>query len=212
MKELDKKIGPLKLWQWLVIGGGTGILIYLYEKKKSSEGINPEEEEKLLGALSRGGGGGGEGSTGSSGSSLPVPGLEGPAGAPGPAGPQGPVGEAPARTLEAQVENLEKQTQSLQSEVAKNNPPAKSHTSAPQALPKGYVKNKKGEAYRTVVKGNGIFHEYKNRTGPSKVVKIGTVHKAAPKPKRTSRPKPVAHKIAPKKHPVPKKKKEPVHR
>lgn len=209
MKGLEKKIGPLKLWQWIVIGGGTGVLVYLYEKKKSSEGVNPEEEEKLLGALSRAGGGGGEGSSGTSGATLPVPGLEGPAGAPGIAGP---AGENPARTLEAQVENLERQTQTLQSELTKNNPPAKSHTSTPQGLPKGYVKNSKGEAYRTVVKGNGIFHEYKNRSGPSKIVKVGTVHKPAPKPKRTTRPKPIAHKVAAKKAAAKKKKKEPVHR
>ncbi len=211
MKGLDKKIGPLKLWQWLVIGGGTGVLVYLYERKKSSEGVNPEEEEKLLGALSRAGGGGGEGSS-AGGSSLPVPGLEGPAGAPGISGPQG---ESPARTLEAQVENLEKQEQDLQAKQAaieaKNKPPTQSHNGAPHALPKGYVKNSKGEAYRTVIKGNNIFHEYKNRKGPSKVVRVGAVHKAKPPAKRP-KPKPVAHRVTAKKAPARKKKKAPVHR
>lgn len=212
MKELKKKVGPLELWQWVAILGGSALAFYLYEKKKSSSSeVNPEEEEKLLGALDKATGGGGSG--GGTETQTPVPSSPGPEGIPGVAGPPGeagPQGEAPSAGLEAQVNALEQ-------DVIKNQPAATSHTSAPQALPKGYVKNSKGEAYRTVVKGNGIFHEYLNRKGASKILKVGTVHKPKAPAKRVTKPKPVAKKVAVKKvaaktpaHHV--KKKEPVHR
>lgn len=186
MKELKKKVGPLELWQWILILGGSALAFYLYEKKKGEGSeVNPEEEEKLLGALDRAGGGGSGGGTetGSFGSQTPVPASVGPEGVPGiagPAGEAGPQGEAPSAGLESRVSAIEQ-------DQIKNQPPATSHTGAPQALPKGYVKNSKGEAYRTVVKGNGIFHEYKDRKGASKILKVGTVHKPPPK---TKRPKP----------------------
>jgi len=210
MKGLDKKLGPLKLWQWLVIGTGAGVAYYLYKKSHESKAeVNPEEEEKLLGALGRtGGGGGGEGSVGSTGSnSLPVPGPQGPTGEIGIAGPQGgqgPQGEAPSAGLEAKVNTL-------QEEIVKNNPPTTSHNGAPQALPKGEARNSKGEIYRTIVKGNNIYHEYLNRKGPSKILKVGERHVPAKKAKRP-KPTPVHRKVAPKHAPRKAKKREPVHR
>jgi hypothetical protein len=219
MNELKKKVGPLELWQWIAIVGGGALAYYLYERKKSSSEVNPEEEEKLLGALSKAGGGGGEGNTGSIGSTTAAPAAEGPKGEVGPAGGAGntgPQGEAPSAGLENQVAGLEAKTASLEQKL--NKPPATSHTSAAQALPKGYVKNSKGEAYRTVVKGKNIFHEYLNRKGPSKVLKVGTVHRTVKPAKRARKPKPIHKKItvkkAPAKHTEAKKekKKEPVHR
>jgi hypothetical protein len=216
MNELKKKVGPLALWQWIAILGGSALAFYLYEKKKGeTPEVNSEEEEKLLGALEKaGGGGGGEGNVGTSGSTAtPVPAATGPEGVPGiagPAGVAGPQGEAPSAGLEAKVSALEE-------DMVKNQPQTTSHTGGPQGLPKGYVKNSKGEAYRTVTKGNGIFHEYLNRKGASKILKVGTVHKPAAKTKRVVKPKPVAKKVAPKKvAPKPaahkEKKTEPVHR
>lgn len=208
MKELDKKLGPLKLWQWMVIGGGTGVAYYLYEKNKGSQAeVNPEEEEKLLGALDRSAGGGGSGGGEAGSGQLGVPGTVGPAGEAGiagPAGNQGPQGEAPSAGLESKVSALEE-------DLVKNNPPTTSHTGAPQALPKGEHRNGKGEIFRTVVKGNGIFHEYANRKGPSRILKVGTVHKPKAKTKRP-KPTPVHKKVAAKHVAVKPKKKEPVHR
>lgn len=210
---LRKKVGPLEVWQYVAIGTSAGFMYWLYKKKKSETSeVNPEEEEKLLGALDKGaGGGGGEGTAGSV-NPTTAPAAEGPKGEAGPAGPAGspgPQGEAPSAGLEAQVNALEE-------DLVKNQPPTQTHNGAAQALPKGYVKNSKGEAYRTVVKGNGIFHEYLKRTGASKILKVGTVHKPAKPAKRVTKPKPVAHKIAvqkaPAKHAAAKaKKKQPVH-
>jgi hypothetical protein len=220
MKELKKKVGPLELWQWILILGGSALAFYLYEKKKGeTPEVNSEEEEKLLGALEKAGGGGGSAGTetGSFGSQTPVPASVGPEGVPGiagPAGEAGPQGEAPSAGLEAKVNALEE-------DVVKNQPPTTSHTGAPQALPKGEFKNaQNGLIERTFTKGNGVFHEYvTGGKGIKKgtVFKVGTVHKPAAKPKRVVKPKPVAHKVAAKKvaakTPAHKeKKKEPVHR
>jgi hypothetical protein len=109
----------------------------------------------------------------------------------------------------------------LEQDVIKNQPPAGTHTGAPQALPKGEFKNaQNGLTERTFTKGNGIFHEYvTGGKGIKKgtVYKVGTVHKPKTPAKRVTKPKPVAKKVAAKKvaaktpaHHV--KKKEPVHR
>lgn len=208
---LKKKVGPLEIWQYVTIGTGAGLMYWLYKKKTASKAeVNPEEEEKLLGALDKGtgggGSGGGEGSAQGTGQ-IGVPGSPGPAGEvgiAGPAGISGPQGEAPSAGLEAKVSALEE-------DRVKNNPPSGSHNGAPQALPKDESRNGKGEIFRTIVKGNGIFHEYLNRKGPSKLVKVGTTHKP---PKKTKRPKPTpAHKKVTAHHvPVKPKKREPVHR
>jgi hypothetical protein len=210
MKELDRKLGPLKLWQWGLIGGGTVLAYYLYEKHKGSGAeVNPEEEEKLLGGLEKAGGGGGSGgSEGSTSQTVPST-STGPEGAPGIAGPsgepggQGPQGEAPSAGLEAKVSALEE-------DQVKNNPPTGSHNGAAQALPKGEFRNN-GAVERTFVKGNGIFHQY--LSGPKKgtVFRVGTVHKPAKKTKRVTKPAPLHKKVAAKKVAHPAKKKEPVH-
>jgi hypothetical protein len=213
MKALDKRLGPLKLWQWGLIGGGTVLAYYLYEKDKEAKAeVNPEEEEKLLGALDKGAGGGGsggsEGNTTSTG--TPVPAAEGPKGQEGMAGPAGiagPAGEAPSAELEAKVSALEE-------DQVKNNPATSSHNGAPQALPKGEFRNN-GAIERTFTKGNGIFHQY--LSGPKKgtVFRVGTVHKPKAKTKRVKKPTPVHKKVVAKKPPPKKahvKKKEPVHR
>jgi hypothetical protein len=212
MKELQKKLGPLKLWQWLVIGGGTGVAYYLYKKHQESKAeVNPEEEEKLLGALERSGGGGsGGGETGGNTGSLNVPSTPGPEGAPGPAGVQGPSGEVPSAGLEARVNALEE-------DRVKNNPPTGSHNGAPHGLPKGESRNAKGEIFRTVARGNKIYHEYINRKGPNRLVKIGEKHTLhADRLGRTIRkrpkPTPVHKKVNAKHVPHKAKKREPVHR
>jgi hypothetical protein len=195
MKGLEKKVGPLKLWQWGIIVGGTGLAYYLYERKKAtSSEVNPEEEEKLLGALSKAGGGGSNGaSTGES--TLKPP--EGPAGIAGPAGPAGPAGENPSAALSAlpaQFEALSAKTSALETDIEKNQPQTKAHTAAAQATPKGWVRNTAGELYRVVDKGNAIYHEYKDRTGPSKILKVAEKHTAKPPAKRP-KPTPLAHKV-----------------
>ena len=205
--DLKKKIGPLAAWQWALVVGGGGLAYYLYEKKKSATPeVNGEEEEKLLGALDKGTGGGGSGS-GGEGGQIGVPGSQGPAGEAGIAGPagiSGPQGEAPSAGLEAQVNRLEE-------EMVKNNPKTTSHNGAPQATPKGWTRNSKGELYRQVVRGNNIFHEYKDRKGPSKILKVGVVHKPKAKTKRP-KPTPVHKKVAAKHVAAKPKKREPVHR
>jgi hypothetical protein len=199
--------------------GGGALAFYLYERKKSSsEGVSPEEEEKLLGALSKAGGGGGEGSIGTAGSTTAAPAAEGPKGEAGPVGATGdagPQGEAPAAGLEKAVESLASNQLALEQRL--NKPPGTSHTSAAQALPKGEFKNAKtGAVERTFTKGNGIFHEYVTGKKKGTVFKVGTVHKAAAKPPK-KKPAPVhkkitVHKAAPKPAAKKEKKKEPVHR
>lgn len=95
---LRKKVGPLEVWQYLAIGGSLGFIYYLYTSKSKSkkEGLSPEEEEKLLGAL-RAGAGGSESVPGGIPSSPPTTtasvGEPGPPGTPGVAGAAAPVGE-----------------------------------------------------------------------------------------------------------------------
>lgn len=198
MNELQKKLGPLKLWQWLVIGLGTGGVVYLW--KRSHEGapaVNPEEEEKLLGALGRGGGSGG-GGEGSGGSEVAAPGpvgLTGEAGAPGIAGPQGEAfNPAP---IEGRLEGLEHQ-------LAANNPAAAlSHTTAPKVNPQHLTRNPaNGEMYRTVKRGKATFHEYPHRKGANKFVRVGgkghgkpTGHAQKPKPAKRPKPKPIHQRV-----------------
>jgi hypothetical protein len=211
---LKKKIGPLEGWQWLAIVGGGGLTYYLYKKShESKEGISPEEEEKILGGLDKGTGGGGSG--GGAESTLPgfthetmgVPGSAGPAGEAGiagPAGDAGPQGEAPSAGIEARVSAIEE-------DQIKNNPKTTSHNGAPQANPKGWTRNAKGELYRVVTKGKDVYHEYKERKGPSKILKVG--EKKTP-PKKTKRPKPtpVGRRIKEIKAPAKHKTKHVVHR
>jgi hypothetical protein len=213
---LKKKVGPLEVWQYVTIGTAAGLMYWLYKKKTSeSKEVNPEEEEKLLGALDKGAGGGGSGGGEGSGTGtgqIGVPGSPGPAGEAGIAGPagiSGPQGEAPSAGLEAKVSALEE-------DVVKNQPPTSSHTGAPQALPKGEFRNaQNGGIERTFTKAGQIYHEYvKAGKGVKKgtIYKVGTVHKPATKSKRTKAPTPVHKKVAAKHVPVKPKKKEPVHR
>lgn len=195
MKQLDKKLGPLKLWQWLAIGGTAGVALYLYNRNHQAAKVNPEEEEKLLGALrSAGSGGGGEGGA------VAAPGPIGIVGEPGIAGPQGsqgPAGES------VNLAPIEASISSLEHQLATNNPPTVTHNTAAQAKGRGVVKNSKGESYRTVTRNGKTFHEYPGRTGPSKMVLVGakphgqqTGHAAKPKPAKRPKPKPIHQRVS----------------
>jgi hypothetical protein len=215
MNELQKKLGPLKLWQWIVIGGGTGIAVYWYKKshgEAANPEVNPEAEEKLLGALRAGGGGGG-GEGAGVGAPAPLDGLEGPAGVAGPAGPPGEAAPLPTPLAENDL---------VGHQLLHNNPPSLAHNTAPKVNPQHLTRNPaNGEMYRTVHKGGKTIHEYPHRKGPNKSVVIGgkghgkptghaaKPHKAKPKPVPIHRrvtvhaapphraaPKPVTHKPA----------------
>lgn len=43
MSALDHKLGPLKTWQWGLLGGGA-LLLYIYEKKKSETSLASIEQ------------------------------------------------------------------------------------------------------------------------------------------------------------------------
>lgn len=193
MNQLQKKLGPLKTWQWLVLGTGAGVGWYLWKRshEKANPEVNPEAEEKLLGALSRqaGGGGGGESSGGGSVAAPGPIGLSGEAGSPGIAGPQGEAfNPAP---IEGRLSSVEQQ-------LATNHPVAAlSHTTAPNVNPQHLTRNPaNGESYKTVHKNGQTYHEYPHRKGPTKLVRIGGAPHGKPtghaqKPKPAKRPKPV---------------------
>jgi hypothetical protein len=218
MKELDKKLGPLKLWQWVAIGTAAGVAVYLYKKSSESataKEVNPEEEEKLLGALDKaaGSGGGGEGSSGSNVAAPGPVGLTGEPGAPGPAGaaPET-VNLAP---IEASISNLEHQ-------LATNNPPTVSHNTASQKKGVGeftHVNPANGQHYKVVSEKGKTVHVYQN----GHRVVVGSPKKATgaqQKPKAPKRPKPTpihkrvtVHHVAPHKAaPKPVHHAAPVHR
>lgn len=220
MNELNKKLGPLKLWQWLVIGLGTGGVIYLW--KRSHEGstakeVNPEEEEKLLGALRAAGSGGGGESSGGGGSNVAAPGpvgLTGEAGAPGIAGPQGEAfNPAP----------IESRLSSVEQQLSQNNPAAAlTHTAAPAKKAAGdftHVNPANGQHYKIEHEKGKTVHVYRN--GHRVVVggaKKPTGHQQKPRPAKRPKPHPIhkrvtvhhpaPHRAAPKPvhHPAPKRK------
>lgn len=204
MNQLQKKLGPLKTWQWLVLGTGAGVGWYLWKRShEKAPGVNPEEEEKLLAGLSRqgaGSGGGGE----SSGGGVAAPGPIGLSGEPGTPGIAGPQGEAfnPA-PLEGRLGSIEQQ-------LATNHPTAAlSHTTAPKVNPQHLTRNPaNGEGYRTVTKNGKTYHEYPHRTGPTKLVLIGgkghgkpTGHAQKPRPAKRPKPTPIHKRVTV--HPTP---------
>jgi hypothetical protein len=189
-KKHRKLPGNLKPWQLALIVGGGGLAYYLYRKHKSEAeakaGVTPEEEEKLLGALGRAGGGGGGGETAVSAPVGPI----GPAGAVGIAGPPGETQNLTG--IEGRLKTIEEH------QAAGNKPPVGNHATASQALPKGEARNSKGEIFRTVTKGNNIFHYYPSRKGPTAYVKVGEVHKPT-KPRPTKRKAPIHKRVTAKK-------------
>lgn len=211
-KGLTKQVGPMKVWQWAAIGGATIALVLLIKSRKGGAAgpeVNPEAEEKLLGALRQGsGGGGGELGGGSGGAvSAPLPGETGPAGAPGEVGAQGVAGESPGAGIEGRLSTLEQ-------EVTQNHPQATTHTTAPAKTNSNLVRNPaNGEQFRVVHKGGKTYHEYPGRTGNKKLVQIGgkpQAHAHASKPAKRPKPTPI-HKRVAVHHPAAKKAKAPVH-
>jgi hypothetical protein len=214
---LTHKLGPLPLYQWLLIGGGLGAAIYLYEKDHKSTAEEPKEE--LAGSTNNpltGGGGGGESGTGGG----SVPGVAGPIGEPGPAGAPGAPAPAPevSAAKEAAAPGL-------------NTPPVGTEIVASQlhgaANPSDTYKqvNAKGEHYKTIVKKDGeVIHQYigkkKGEKGRQVVVKPprkGTTkagdtakrsHARKPPLKAVHKPPPRPKQVAPKAKPPPKKKKK----
>lgn len=211
MGELKKKIGPLELWQWIAIGTAAGVALYLFKSGHATAKaeVNPEEEEKLLGSLERGGGGGGE----TGGSSAGTPAVAAPE--VGPAGPAGAAGESPnIAPLEAGLQAVQSDEAALRAELQNNNPPsAETHQGAAQGKGSQLVKNSKGEGYRTVEKKGKTFHEYPGRKGADKLVRVGGAkpkstgdaqkHKPAKRPKPTPIHKRVTVQHAPAKRPAP---------
>lgn len=196
MNQLQKKLGPLKLWQWIAIGGGTGLALYWYKKshgESANPEVNPEAEEKLLAGLSRGGGSGGGGEGGGVSAPMPLDGIEGP---PGIAGVSGPAGES------VNVGGLETRLDSLEHQLVANNPPALTHTAAPKVNPQHLTRNPaNGEMYKTVTKGGKTYHEYPHRKGPNKSVQVGgkghgkpTGHAAKPHQAK-HKPVPIHHRV-----------------
>jgi|HubBroStandDraft_4_1064222.scaffolds.fasta_scaffold02983_17 hypothetical protein len=217
---LTHKLGPLPLYQWLLIGGGLGAALYLYEKDHKSTAEEPKEE--LAGSTNNpfaGGGGSGEGGGASS-----LPGIAGPIGEPGPAGAAGAPGAqltaGQEATLSAAAERL-------------NNPPVGAETVAPQAkaVPSAKAKgepktthevNKNGEHFTVHTYADGKVEKFqttaeqaadaveraatkKAKTKAGDTGKISHAKKAPLKARHVPPPKP--KKVAAKAKPAPKKKK-----
>lgn len=180
---LTRKLGPLTVWQWVAIGGGTGLLLYLYERnKKPSEG---EEGSSLVGSTNNpisGGGGGGE--------YQPSP-VAGPIGEPG---PPGPAGLSAPEISEARLENIEGQIERL------NKPPTGKSTVAPQghnSFP--LVNPANGQKYKQVKEKGHTVHLYENGhkvvlAARSRTKAGSTAKPSHARPKRLSVPKSTAHK------------------
>lgn len=196
---LVKKLGPLETWQWLALGGGGGLLLYLYERNKKPSEETPTSE--LAGSTNNpltegsGTGGGAEGN-----SPTPAP---GPIGEPGPAGVPGTPAEIPAGLSEARINALEGEVERL------NNPPVGSHTVAPQAKANPYplVNPANGQHYKIVHEKGKVVHQYANghKVVIGKKSKTKAGHTA---PVSHARPKPLKVKA---KRPAPKPQRKPVH-
>jgi hypothetical protein len=209
---LKHKLGPLPVWEWLLIGGATGAALYLYERNKTPKAATEELAASTPNPFATpGGGGGGETGGGS------IPGIPGPIGEPGPAGIPGVAGTpaAPAEVAPAAVAAAE----------AGNTPPTGRSTVAPQAKvihgsanPKDPFKsaNSKGEHFRTGKDSHGTYHEYIGKKSGEKGRRVyltqkgskaghtGHVSHARPKPLKARHAKPPAK-------PKPKAKKAPKH-
>lgn len=140
---LTRKLGPLPVWQWVAIGGGTGLLLYLYERNKAPAG---EESASLAGSTNNpiSGGGGGEGAQG-----LPVAGPIGEPGIPGPPGtPAAEISTTRLEAIEGQIERL-------------NKPPTGKSTVAPQGSNKFPLTNPaNGQKYKQVHEKGKTVHVY----------------------------------------------------
>jgi hypothetical protein len=109
-KGLSKKVGPLDIWQYIAIGTGLGVILYVYKKNHASKGEGNAELEKAqkekelaeeeasnlrfngpssAGGGNTGAGGGGTSQTGPTAAEIAALVQPGPAGAPGAAGPPG---------------------------------------------------------------------------------------------------------------------------
>lgn len=188
---LTNKLGPLATWQWLAIGGGGGLLLYLHERNKAPKEEGTELAGSTTNPLTEGatpGGGSGE-----SAQPAPVPGV---IGEPGPAGAPGAPGE-PSQIDEARLEAAESAIERL------NVPPVGSHTVAPQAKGQAFplVNPANGEHYKVVHEKGKTIHKY--HSGRAVVVggaksKTKAGHTA---PAKHGRPKPL--KVKPKAKPKP---------
>lgn len=163
--KLSKKLGPLKLYQWAILGVGAGGLIYLLTRHSGST----ESQESTLGPVGTQGAGGAGG-----GSLEPLPPLEVPTppaeqiGAIGPIGEPGPPGANPSAALEE-----------LPGEVSQINSRLKAleHAQAPKASNHAFplTNSKTGEKYKVVREKNGrVVHVYKS--GKKVVVKGSQTH------------------------------------
>ena len=100
-ESMNKKLGPLKTWQWGVLAGGLLLAYYLYERKKGSSTETKEEPASESFASTpqtlTGTSGSGEGS-GGGGSSTPAnPGASAEQPTPGPAAQATPEAASPAQ-------------------------------------------------------------------------------------------------------------------
>lgn len=226
---MNRKVGRLKLWQWLAIGGATGLVLYAYKKGKTSE--EPKVAGGLAASVPNPTGGGGEGLAGGALQAPAAPGAPGEPGPPGPSGtPAAPAALSPEiEALPGQIAELNGRINSLNNGLpAATMKPAASGTRFPQVNPRT------GEHYRTVHEHGKVVHEY--HSGKKVVVSAAKAsHKSANEkhqakqharqhahpanphhaeahagggnvaPAQHGRPVPVQHRAAPKK-PPPKKK------
>jgi hypothetical protein len=219
---LTKKLGPLQAWQWLAIGGGGGLMLYLYERNKSSTGSETPEGE-LAGSTNNPFGEGG-GSTGAGETTAATAPAAGPIGEPGPGGAPG----TPAQELSAgQLETLNKVEEGL------NSPPVGTQAVAPvtpatqfgsRDFTRKTLTGKTGAEFQTKTIKGKLAHVYDaavqggqtvkgvggkdnvvflaRSTGAGKTTKADRSKKPplkAPKPKPTPKPEKPKPKPAPKK-------------
>lgn len=153
---MNRKIGKLKMWQWLAIGSVAGFALYEFSKGKSKVATEPETGLVASNNNPLAGGGGGE-SAGGGGLGSVAPGAPGEPGTPG---SQGAPGEsAPIQSL-APIENNLAQ---LESQISALNHPNTGTTNKqlPHATPSKFPQvNAKGEHYKTEKKHGKTIHVY----------------------------------------------------
>jgi len=177
---MSKKLGPLKVWQWGVLGGGVLLAYYLYEKKKGTTATT-EEAEPLLQSQSvpnegNAGTGTGSGSGEGSGTST-APTLSSEVPTPGP-----PPAEA-APKAEAAPAALTPAAEGANTSPVKQSKPA---TASPHGVLKGtkHTVNAQGEHFTVNSYANGFRAVF--QTSAEKAADAGERARAALGKKKTT--------------------------
>ena len=184
-ESMNKKLGPLKTWQWGVLAGGLLLAYYLYERKKGSSTETKEEPASETFASTpqtlTGTSGSGEGSGGGGSSTPASPPASAEQPTPGPAAQATPEAASPAQLPAASGENT--------SPVIH----AKPVTASPHGKIAGtkHIVNAQGEHFTVNTYGKGIREVF--QTAAEKAADAGEKARAARQKSNATHAKAGAH-------------------